>query len=314
MAELTRDIALDLRNRQWHNNELVPAWVDPTEVDLDRFFTKPEVARFCHDSLASVMLDDHAEVQDYYFVDAGAGMGAFYDLLPVERRIGIDLIPTRPDFIQEDYLSWQPIVNGRSYAVIGNPPFGYRGWLALSFLNHSATFANYIGFILPMGFQSEGKGSPKHRVMGAELVLSENLPLNSFENEAGTTVKLNALWQVWKRGVNNRKPVSTCNDWIDIFTVDTRKERLCGQERLHEATWFLQRTFYGKPPMLVSDFHDVKYGCGYGIVIKKQKAKVTRALRETDWLKFSNLAMHHCNHISMYHIRNALIEAGFNDS
>jgi len=47
--------------------------------------------------------------------------------------------------------------------VIGNPPFGYRACLALAFVNHAARFADYIVMILPMGFQSNGKGNPKFK-------------------------------------------------------------------------------------------------------------------------------------------------------
>ena len=35
------------------------------------------------------------------------------------------------------------------YVVIGNPPFGLRGQLALKFINHSYDFADYVCFILP---------------------------------------------------------------------------------------------------------------------------------------------------------------------
>ena len=35
------------------------------------------------------------------------------------------------------------------YIVIGNPPFGLRGNLALRFMNHSYDFADVIAFILP---------------------------------------------------------------------------------------------------------------------------------------------------------------------
>ena len=35
--------------------------------------------------------------------------------------------------------------------------------------------------------------------------------------------------------------------------------------------------------------------------------------KNTDWKKYSNLAMHNCRHISMEHIRKALINAGFID-
>ena len=304
----------EARNATWANNPQIPHWVDPETVDLDRFFTRPGIARKCHQALLQTMTEDHADAGQYKFVDPSAGEGAFYDLLPTDRRVGVEIVPGRVDFECRDFLEWQPRLNGHRYAVVGNPPFGYRAWLALAFVNHAATFADYIGMILPMGFQSNGKGSPKFRVQGAELVQSMPLPQDAFVMPDGKSAQVNALWQVWRRGVNNRKPLATCDQWVDLFTVDHRKERLCGQDRLHEATWLLQRTFYGEPPTLVTDFASVKYGCGYGIVIKKDRQRVTSALRKANWREHSNLAAHNCRHISMEHIRAALVEAGFVDA
>ena len=304
-----------LRNKSWTNCHLIPNWVKPDNVGLDRIYTRPDVAFECSESLYSFMQRDFANLDEYQFIDPGAGQGIFYDLMPKGRRTGIDVLPSRPEFAEQDYLTWIPNSPsiGKRYAVLGNPPFGYRAWLSLAFVNHSATFADYIGLILPMAFQSDGKGSPKRRVEGAELNLSEPLPSDSFVDINGNPVKLNALWQIWKRGVNNIPPPQTCDDWIDLFTVDTRKERLCGQTRLNEANFFLQRTYYGEPPSLVRDFSDVRYACGYGIVLKKEPAVIEQTLRETDWTKYSNLAMHNCRHISMYHIRQAIIDKGFTD-
>ncbi|MDE0090767.1 MAG: hypothetical protein OXP12_05380 [Thaumarchaeota archaeon] len=212
-------------------------------------------------------------------------------------------------------MSWSPKNKYGHYITVGNPPFGYRAWQALAFVNHAATFSDYIGMILPMAFQSEGKGSPKHRVRGAQLLHSKPLPPDSFVDEYGRAIKVNALWQVWRRGINHRQAEeNTCDTWIDLFTVDVRKERLCGQERLGEADWFLQRTYFGQPPSLVRDFSKVRYGCGYGIVIKRRKRDITRVLNNTDWRKYSNLAMHNCRHISMCHIRQAIIDNGFVDN
>src|SRR3990172_1757389 len=91
--------------------------------------------------------------------------GAFYNLLPKNRRIGIDVENFNDGYMQKDYLTWGPnFTDDRPCMAIGNPPFGYRGWLALAFLNKSAEFCDYVGFILPMSFQSDGKGSPKNRV------------------------------------------------------------------------------------------------------------------------------------------------------
>ena len=304
--------AIQNRNRSWSDHPLIPAWVDVKNVDLDQFFTRPDVAEYCLNSLHSWMKKDGADPDGYSYIEPAAGGCAFYNLLPPERRIGIDILPLQDDLIEHDFLSWQPTQKGK-YAIIGNPPFGYRAWLALAFINHAASFSDYVGFILPMAFQSDGKGSPKYRVEGLRLVHSEPLSPDSFTDSYGRATKINALWQVWQRGVNNIPPFDSCDSWIDLFTVDMRKERLCGQERLHEADYFLQRTFYNEQPSLVLDFSDVRYVCGYGIVIKKEKDAIIRLLNTTDWEQYSNLAAHNCRHISMYHIRRVLTDAGYLD-
>lgn len=305
--------AIDARNKAWKSNPLIPSWVSTDKVGLDRFFTRPTIAHKCWEALLEVMKADHANVARYQFIEPAAGSGAFYDLLPKDRRIGVEIVPGRLDFETADFLSWKPPMNGHRFAVISNPPFGYRAWLALAFLNHAATFADYIGCILPMAFQSDGKGSPKHRVEGAELMDMQALSPDAFVTSTGKPASVNAIWQVWRRGVNNRKPGPTCNHWVDLFTVDMRKERLCGQGRISEADWFLQRTFYEEPPVLVRSFTQVRYVCGYGIILKKNPREVVDCLNGADWRCYSNLAAHNCRHISMYHIRRVLTDNGFID-
>ena len=310
---ITETTAIDTRNRSWNNNSLIPSWVNVNEVDLDQFFTRPEIATRCHDHFMKTLIEKGDDPSKFKFIEPSAGKGAFLNLLPFNRRIGIDIMPQMSEVQEHDFLSWSIKPNGYRYAVIGNPPFGYRAWLALAFVNHAANFADYVGMILPMAFQSDGKGSPKHRVNGMELIHSEILPPDSFTDACGNNVKVNALWQIWKKGTNKPRPESKCDDWVDLFTVDQRKERLCGHLRMHEADHFLQRTFYREPPTLVKCFTQVRYVCGYGIVIKQNKEQITEFLCNVDWQKYSNLAAHNCRHISMYHIRNALVDGGFVD-
>lgn len=310
---ISRDSALLHRNVFWSENQDIPSWVDIETVDLDQFFTRSTIAQDCHKKLLAHMQDAGAATEHYKFIEPSAGSGAFLDLLPIDRRIGVDIMPQRPDIEQHDFLSWRVKPNGHRYAVIGNPPFGYRAWLALAFVNHAASFADFVGMILPMAFQSDGKGSPKHRVKGLRLAHSEVLPADSFTDANGLPVKVNALWQIWERGSPKNEIKKSCNQWIDLFTVDQRKERLCGHMRMHEADHFLQRTFYRDPPSLVRDFSQVRYVCGYGIVIKKEKREVADHLNSIDWRSYSNLAAHNCRHISMYHIQNAMTDGGFID-
>jgi len=305
--------AIKLRNHYWADNPAIPGWVDISTVGLDQFFTTSQIAATCQRSLFDFMRHDGAVPDSYFFIEPSAGTGSFFQYLPKDRRAGIDLAPLCEGVETHDFLSWQPPEKQRRIAVIGNPPFGYRGWLALAFLNHAARWADYVGMILPMAFQSEGKGSPRLRVEGLRLVHSEVLPSGSFVDIAGADVNINALWQIWQRGVNNPPFKRNCDQFVDLFTVDKRKERLCGMNRIHEADFFIQRTFFGEPPSLVKDFDLVKYVCGYGIVIKQSKERVVDAFRRVNWLEYSNLAAHNCHHISMYHIHNALYDNGLCD-
>ena len=81
---------------------------------------------------------------------------------------------------------------------------------------------------------------------------------------------------------------------------------------MKQADFFLQRTFFNQPPNIVKSFSNVKYVCGYGFIVKKDKEKLLNFLDSVDWLKYSNLAAHGCRHISMCHIWRALLDYGFN--
>jgi hypothetical protein len=303
--------AIQLRDKAWKDSTLIPSWVRGRNIGLDQYNTLPEVAQYCWKSFKAFMKKEQKQLNDFIIIEPSAGAGSFYNLLPKENRIGIDIEVSRPfenEYIRADFLTWNPDKQA-NYLTIGNPPFGYRSWLALSFLNHAAEFSEYIGFILPMAFQSNGKGSPRFRVKNMELVHQEFLTDQLFLSNTGAKTNVNTLWQIWKKGTPLQAPdLSACDDWVEIFTVDQRKERLCGVEKMKTCNLFLQRTFYNKPPTLVTDFSQVKYSCGYGIILKKETRKTLWVLKDADWSKYSNLATHNCRHISMYHIKQVLFD------
>lgn len=302
--------AITIRNKAWAKTDRIPEWVRGREVSLDQFNTLPEVATYCWKSFQSVLKKDNAILRNYKFIEPSAGTGTFYNLLPDKRRIGIDVEKFNKEYIQKDFLTWEPnFTDDRPCVAIGNPPFGYRGWLALSFLNKAAEFCDYVGFILPMSFQSDGKGSPKNRVKGMTLIHSEHLSGDIFIKPNGKKIQVNTLWQVWKKGEAPVLPdLSLADAYIDLFTVDFRKERLCGMDKIDNCNIFLQRSYFNEPPKIVNDFSKVKYVCGYGIIIKKDKRKVKKILKEVNWDNYNNLATHNVKHISMYHIKKALID------
>lgn len=302
--------AITLRDKAWAKTNRIPSWVRGRKISLDQYNTMPTVAEYCWDSFKEYLKKDKATLKNYKIIEPSAGTGSFFNLLPKNNRIGIDVEKFNSEYIQHDFLTWEPNhTDDRPCIAIGNPPFGYRGWLALAFLNRAAEFCDYVGFILPMSFQSDGKGSPKNRVKGMTLVHSEKLSGDLFILSNGEKIQVNTLWQIWKKGDAPALPdLSVCDDFIELFTVDLRKERLCGMKKIDGCDTFLQRTYFNYPPSLVKNFSEVKYGCGYGILIKKDKQKILKILKSIDWNKYSNLATHNCRHISMYHIKLALID------
>lgn len=288
-------------------------WYAVNEADpKDRFFTKRETARHCMSAFTRVAQDYGYDLESHIFVEPSAGNGCFTALLPANRRIALDIAPQAQGIEQADFLNWTPPPG--TYAVIGNPPFGVRGAIALAFINRAAVFADIVGFILPMTFASDGKGGAMTRVRGLQLLHSEELAPRSFYTD-DNDYDVNTVFQVWgARALNETGPIRSCDQFIEIRTVCTNPSRRCGLHQMDRYDFFIQGTFYeNRPPAVVTDFADVKYGSGYGIIIKQQLPGIAAALRRVDWLRHSSRATNHCRHIRMRHIRDAVIESGFKD-
>ena len=302
----------------YSGNAILPSslpWYAVNSKDFtDSVYTKREVARHCWNVFRGAAAKHGYELRKHIFVEPSAGEGCFMDLLPCTRRIALDIRPHGQEIVKADFLEWSPPKAG-CYAVIGNPPFGVRGAIALEFVNRAAHFADIVGFILPMTFASNGKGGAMTRVRGLSLLHSEELPPNAFYHPGGGDRDINTVFQVWgARKTAAAKPPPTCDDYVRIYTVCTSPSRRCGLTRMEQYDYFVQGTFYdNRPPKVVVDFADVKYGSGYGIIIRKQKSAIVAALKKADWNKHSSRATNHCRHIRMAQIRAALIEAGFRD-
>lgn len=70
-----------------------------SDNNLDKFFTKPEVARFCYDIVCDVIPENFRKC----FIEPSAGSGAFLDFLP--DYIAFDIDPMSDNIIKADFLS-----------------------------------------------------------------------------------------------------------------------------------------------------------------------------------------------------------------
>mgnify|MGYP006100237281 CR=1 FL=1 len=160
------------------------------KISGDQFYTKSEIAKECLDKLS-----EYVDVNLFdIIIEPSAGTGSFYNLLPLGKRIGIDLEPKHEGVIQMDYLDFAPPPN-KKIMIVGNPPFGVNSKSAVIFFNFSAKFADIIAFIIPRTFK---RISVQNRLsLDFELIYTEDLPTSPccFTPKMGAK----CCFQIWQK-------------------------------------------------------------------------------------------------------------------
>ena len=166
---------------------------------LDQFYTKETIAKLCWDHLVDTMSSGiNKNINKLFFFEPSAGKGAFYKLMPEQRRIGMDLEPKCDGVKLQDFLKTLKIkFEPHNTVVVGNPPFGKRGNLAVEFLNHSACLAETVAFIVPVIFRK----FMIHKKLDSRMkfISKLDLPKESFEFGDGKAYSVNTEFQIWTR-------------------------------------------------------------------------------------------------------------------
>ncbi len=174
-------------------------------MNLDQFFTKRDLAAQCWRSLLPIVRRlTGKRTGELLFVEPSAGDGSFYDLLPAG-RIGLDIEPRRDSIMGADFLAWDcPLFRPRQHVVVvGNPPFGKRGALAVRFFCKAAEMADVIAFILPVIFRKHF--IHKQLPAGWQLAYQRDLPRDAFYTDAASSYEVNTEFQVWTRLAGNHR-------------------------------------------------------------------------------------------------------------
>jgi hypothetical protein len=273
-----------------------------TSSQKDQFFTPKDLAKKCWETFNREV---KINIKDYTFIEPSAGDGSFLYNLP-KGSIGLDIEPRSPEIQKQDYLTWKPSNSTKKYIVFGNPPFGLRGHLALNFINHSHSFADYVCFILPQLFESDGKGSPRKRVKGYNLIYSEGLSAMFYSPE-NKEIKVNGVFQIWSKHSSNVKYTLKVNseDKMKVYSLSdggtissTRNKDMIGK-----CDVYLPSTCFGKDNMKIyRRFEDLPGKKGYGITFFKEKAKMIERAESIDWSSIGFLSTN-----SAYNLRTSLI-------
>ena len=274
-----------------------------SEKEKDQFFTNKDTAKYCYNKCHEILLEWGVDLSNYTYIEPSAGDGSFYSLFPEDRRVGVDIEPRCDGAIQSDFLLWKPTTTKN--ICLGNPPFGLRGNLALKFINHAATFSDFVCFIVPQLFDSEGKGSCKSRVKGLNLIHNEVID-SGFYYPEGKEVNVNVVFQIWSKHHKIDVEEIDLSEIIKIYSLSdggtpgsTRNKK-----HLYTCDYYLPSTCFGEDNMKVyNDFEKLPHRRGYGIVILNHNEEVKNIMNNVKW---SNAAFPSTN--GAYNLRFNIIE------
>jgi len=261
--------------------------------EKDQFFTPKDTAQKCYDILTNKMRELNINIEEYQFIEPSAGNGSFLNVLP-NTTIALDVDPQNEIITKQDFLLWKPNDNNAKYIVFGNPPFGLRGHLALSFIEHSSKFADFVCFILPQFFESDGKGSPRKRISNYNLIHSEYIN-NIFYFPDGTETKVNVIFQILSKNFKNINFIIKNNleTFVKIYSLSNGI--LPSQQRnvkmIGACDFYLPSTCFGRNNMkFYNSFEELPNKKGYGIVVLDNKEQILEKAKTIDWPSTSFLS------------------------
>ena len=168
-------------------------------VDFDKIYTKPEIAKMC---ISKCNIKSYDRI-----IEPSAGSGAFSSQIP--NCEAYDLMPEDKSIKKQDFLEFK--TDKGNILVIGNPPFGKSNDLSLKFINNAAQFARTIAFILPASCQKETFINRLDKHVHLRRVIP--LPKNSFLIKGVTPCDINCNFFIFDVKQNERtkseKPITS---------------------------------------------------------------------------------------------------------
>lgn len=178
--------------------------------ELDQFYTNKDVVHKCFDFFKT-----HIKTRKLFYVEPSAGAGAFFEELPENSRLGLDLEPQHEMVRKQDFLEFDAatLPQDKIIVTIGNPPFGNNSSLAIKFVNKAAEYSAYVAFVVPRTFKKESTAHKLSKYL--HLIAELELGKNSF-NFQGQPYNVPCVFQIWEKRSNPRfkeKTALSCSDF-----------------------------------------------------------------------------------------------------
>lgn len=162
---------------------------------LDQFYTNPKVS----DYIVNTIFKCFPSFKSYSFIEPSAGCGNFIDSLlrqgiKKSNIMAFDIAPVGDTkIIKANYLT-KKIKFNSNQIIIGNPPFGKKGKLAIEFINKGLSEAPIVAMILPKLFKRFSVH--KQIIDSAKLIYEIDLEPNSFLVN-NKEYSVNCIFQIW---------------------------------------------------------------------------------------------------------------------
>lgn len=179
------------------------------KIELDKYYTSRGVANRCINKTFEIIGKENISE----IIEPSAGDGAFS--LQIENCIAYDIEPHHESIKRQDFLDLKmEYLKGRLF--IGNPPFGIKNTLSMSFFKHCIKFGDYIAFILPISQLNN-----IDQLFEFDLIYSEDLGELPYSDRL-----VHCCYNIYKRplGGLNKKPNYSLKD-IELIEYRRTKSK-----------------------------------------------------------------------------------------
>jgi hypothetical protein len=189
---------------------------------IDEFMTKPEVARKLFERTLEMVVERPGFREVTRWLEPSAGEGAFFNLLPPDKRLGVDIAAKVPGVVEHDFLTYREF-GGHWYFCIGNPPF--TNGMAVRFFNRAARVSCYIAFVVTKAFANPSI----QRKLDRHFHLLATLPMPDMAFVyGGKEVSVPTIFQIWERRetlrpIARRETAEECADLEFLPSADGAK-------------------------------------------------------------------------------------------
>lgn len=179
------------------------------KIELDKYYTSKEIAKRCIEKTFEIIGKENISE----IIEPSAGDGSFS--LQIENCIAYDIEPHHESIKRQDFLDLKmEYQKGRLF--IGNPPFGIKNTLTMSFFKHCINFGDYIAFILPISQLNN-----IDQLFEFDLIYSEDLGELPYSDRL-----VHCCFNIYKRPLNglNKKPNYNVKD-IELIEYRRTKSK-----------------------------------------------------------------------------------------